>query len=110
MSLNSFQERPIGISLRLPSDLIAGLDKLREKERTDRTHLIVKAIEYWIQVEGKVTSDGEYLQKIAEIETHLSSIKQVLMRNQEEIERLQKIIEIQNTTIDTLVSKISTNR
>ena len=102
----SRKDRPLTTSLRIPADLVEGIEKIQANEHSDRTHVIIKAIEYWVKVEGKVTADGEYLARMKNIEDTLQSLTTTILRKEEEIAGLQEIIRRQTETIDTLLGKI----
>lgn len=104
----SKKERPLTTSLRIPADLVEGIEKIQANEHIDRTHVIIKAIEYWVKVDGKVTADGEYLTRLKNIEETLQNLTDTLQKKEEEIARLQEIIRRQTETIDTLRGKIPT--
>ena len=102
----SRKDRPLTTSLRIPADLVEGIEKIQANEHSDRTHVIIKAIEYWVKVGGKVTADGEYLSRLRNIDETLESLAAAVQKKDEEIAGLQEIIRRQTETIDTLLGRI----
>jgi len=68
-------ERPEQVSLRLPKHLAAKVDDFKEKEGTDRSVIILCALRYWLEVDGNVTTDNEFLIRLSHIEAYLSDLQ-----------------------------------
>ena len=107
------KEKPKGTSIRLPNDILSKVEQIQLRERTDRTSVIVKAVEYWVSVDGKATSDGEFLQRLDQMDTRIVDLTSLVKDSEAEIIQLRQTIEDlktlsmkQNTTIDFLVEKI----
>jgi len=99
--------KPEQISLRLPASMIKELDQLKEKEGTDRTVVIVRALKYWIRVEGNITTDAEYLNRLTQMETELAEVRDSLAKitaqYEEEAAAKREIISELQKTINTLL-------
>ena len=93
------------IGIRIPTDLLEKIDRMKEEAGADRTTVILNALKYWVKTGGNVTSDAEYLTTIKMIATDLQSI----MRNETEIEKLHNIIAEQQNTINSLLRLIPRN-
>lgn len=95
------------ISLRLPSGLIHDLDLLKEKEGLDRSAIIVRALKYWVSVQGNITTDAEFITLLKEMKTELASQKTTLTNAlehyQEEITTQRTLLAEQQKTINTLL-------
>lgn len=101
------QKRPIATSLRIPADLLEGLEQIQREQHTNQTGVIIQAIAYWISVNGKATADGEYLNRLSNLEKANRDTVELLQKQGKELEELRTIIAKQNNTIDTLLEKIS---
>lgn len=112
------------ISVRVPADLLQKLDVLKQEEMLDRSTLIVRALKYWVSVEGKITSDQEYLtrlknidQNIDEVNTQIQKFTQDIGENiaksteeyLHEIKELRGLLSEQQKTINTLLRMIPKN-
>lgn len=62
------------ISIRIPSDLLRQIDTIKEREGIDRTALIIRALRYWVAVDGNVTTDNEYLNRLEKLEKNMAVI------------------------------------
>ena len=91
------------VSLRIPSDLLKDLDAHREHECADRTTIILRALRYWLKIDGKVTTDNEILTRLSEIEQSSKEMKNSFLEYQGDIKDLIGIIAQQQATIDTLL-------
>ena len=95
------------ISIRLPVDVIEGLNNLKEKEQTDRSSIIVKALRYWISVDGNVSTDNEYVEKIKNMDAVISELQksmQDIVNNYERESAVNReLLAEQQKTINTLV-------
>lgn len=98
------------ISIRLPLDLIDDLNKLKEKEQIDRSAIIVKALRYWVSVQGHVSEDNEFLNQIKEIKTRQEEMKtqldKMLMQYENEATENRALLAEQQKTINTLLRMI----
>lgn len=94
------------VSLRIPSELLKDLDAHREQECADRTTIILRALRYWLKIDGKVTTDNEILTRLSEIEQNSKEIKNGFLEYQEDVKDLKRIIAQQQATIDTLLRMI----
>ena len=119
-------ERPRQFSLRIPEDLAVKIDQLKEKEGTDSTVIILRAIKFWLDVDGKATNDHDLLGRITAIETELQNQREnerkrfteyqqeLASKNSQLIDlsatltRLQGSVERQQSTIEKLVELIGT--
>ena len=105
-SINKLEQ----ISIRLPLDLIDDLNKLKEKEQIDRSAIIVKALRYWVSVQGHVSEDNEYLNQIREIKTRQEEMKtqldKMLMQYENEARENRALLAEQQKTINTLLRMI----
>ena len=119
-------ERPRQFSLRIPEDLAVKIDQLKEKEGTDSTVIILRAIKFWLDVDGKATNDHDLLGRITAIETELQNQREnerkrfteyqqeLANKNSQLIDlsatltRLQGSVERQQSTIEKLVELIGT--
>lgn len=109
------------VSVRLPIDLLKQLDELKVKEGRDRTAVIVQAVKYWVSVQGKITTDHEYLNRlrvldenVESINVHLSELnasiderlRDIRDENSIEIKELRGLLAEQQKTINTLLRMI----
>ena len=94
------------IGLRIPIELLDKVDQLKEIEETDRTTIILNALRYWVKIEGKVTTDNEYLTRLKNLDENNSALLKIAERHDAELAEMRKIIAQQSTTIDTLLEKI----
>ena len=92
-------ERPRQFSLRIPEDLAVKIDQLKEKEGTDSTVIILRAIKFWLEVDGKATNDHDLLGRITAIETELQEQKENECKRFAEY---QQELASKNTTINNL--------
>ena len=107
------KESPIPISVRLPQDLYNEVERIRMRDRMDRTNLIIKAVEYWVSVDGQVVTDNELLTRLNKIEKTTAESASLITDYQTEIESYRKdveelkaIVSQQNTLLDLLLNKI----
>ena len=95
------------ISIRLPVDLIDDLNKLKEKEQIDRSVIIVKAIRYWLSVDGNVSTDNEFLNQIREMKSELNEVKslmgETISHYEKESAEMRTLLTEQQKTINTLL-------
>ncbi|HJJ61991.1 MAG TPA: hypothetical protein O0X21_00765 [Methanocorpusculum sp.] len=97
------------VSLRIPSDLLKDLDAHRERECTDRTTIILRALRYWLKIDGKITTDNEILTRLSEIEQNSKTITETFQEYQGDVKELKGIIAQQQATIDTLLRMLPKN-
>ncbi|MDO5844366.1 MAG: ribbon-helix-helix domain-containing protein [Methanocorpusculum sp.] len=90
------------IGLRIPSDLLMKIDKLKDEEGIDRTALILRALRYWIGVNGKISTDAEYLNSIKKIESGVGN----LLNDMNEIKTLREQVAEQQKVISALVKML----
>lgn len=107
------KESPIPISVRLPQDLYNEVERIRMRDRMDRTNLIIKAVEYWVSVDGQVVTDNELLTRLNKIDRTTAESASLIKDYQTEIETYRKdveelkaIVAQQNTLLDLLLNKI----
>ena len=108
-------EKPEQVSLRLPKDLAAKVDYFKEKEGTDRSAIIIRALRYWLEVEGNVTTDHEFMRRLGRIEENTEDFRKIIEHNLEksnisfEKERLnyQEVILKQQLTIEALLDLVA---
>ena len=107
------KESPIAISVRLPQDLYNEVERIRLRDRMDRTNMIVKAVEYWVNVDGQVVTDNELLTRLNTIDKTTAESAALIKDYQTEIEEYRKdveelkaIVAQQNTLLDLLLNKI----
>lgn len=100
-------ERPVGISLKLPVELISQLERIQKEERVDRTNLIIKCIEGYMSAGGKTKSEIEILKRMDIFEEKLGKIADTISTYEQTVKTQQQIIEKQSSTIDILLSKIA---
>ena len=94
------------IGLRIPSDLLEKIDKLKNDEGIDRTALVLRALRYWVSVEGKVTSDAEYLTSMQKVQTGIES----LQADMTEIKSLREQVAEQQKIIAALVKLLPNDK
>lgn len=94
------------IGLRIPSDLLEKIDKLKNDEGIDRTALVLRALRYWVSVEGKVTSDAEYLTSMQKVQTGIES----LQADMTEIKLLREQVAEQQKIIAALVKLLPNDK
>ena len=90
------------ISIRLPTDLLSQLDSMKEEEGIDRTALIVRALRYWVSVNGRVTTDNELLTRLDKIEREMAVISEKIQSETD----LQKQVNQQEQVIDALLKRV----
>ena len=78
------------VSLRIPSDLLKDLDAHREHECADRTTIILRALRYWLKIDGKVTTDNEILTRLSEIEQSSKEMKNSFLEYQGDIKGFER--------------------
>ena len=108
-------EKPEQVSLRLPKDLANKVDYFKEKEGVDRSTIIIRALRYWLEVDGCVTTDHEFMNRLSRIEENTDEFRKIIERNVErstesfEKERLnyQEVILKQQLTIDALLELVA---
>ena len=97
-------EKPEQISMRMPKDLVSKVDLLKAKEGVDRSAIINKAVRYWTDVEGNITTDHQILSRLDTIETNTtelrSEIYKVILDFRKEKDQLRELIDKQQNTID----------
>lgn len=54
--------------MRMPKDLVVKVDALKKQEGVDRSVVINKAVRYWTEVGGNVTTDHQILVRLTCIE------------------------------------------
>ena len=95
------------ISIRLPVDVIEGVNNLKEKEQTDRSLIIVKALRYWISVDGNVSTDNEFLNQIREMKGEINELKNLMSETvshyEKEATEMRTLLAEQQKTINTLL-------
>ena len=90
------------ISIRLPTDLLSQLDSMKEEEGIDRTALIVRALRYWVSVNGRVTTDNELLTRLDKIEKDMAVISEKIQSETD----LRKQVNQQEQVIDALLKRM----
>ena len=90
------------ISIRLPTDLLSQLDSMKEEEGIDRTALIIRALRYWVSVNGRVTTDNELLTRLDKIEREMAVISEKIQSETD----LQKQVNQQEQVIDALLKRV----
>lgn len=90
------------IGLRIPSDLLIKIDKLKDDEGIDRTALVLRALRYWVSVGGKISTDAEYLNSIKNIEEKVETIQTDIC----DIKNLREQVAEQQKIISTLVKML----
>lgn len=109
------------VSVRLPVDLLKQLDELKVIEGRDRTAVIVQAVKYWVSIQGKITTDHEYLNRLGTLDENVDSInhhlselntsiderlREIRDENSIEIKELRGLLAEQQKTINTLLRMI----
>ena len=94
------------IGLRIPADLLAKIDKLKNEEGIDRTALVLRALRYWVNVEGKVTSDTEYLTSMRKVQEGIET----LQADMNEVKSLREQVAEQQKIIAALVKMLPSDR
>lgn len=61
--------------MRMPKDLVTKVDALKEKEGVDRSAIINKAVRYWTEIEGNITTDHQILSRLDSIETTTTELR-----------------------------------
>ena len=104
-------EKPEQISMRMPKDLVSKVDLLKAKEGVDRSAIINKAVRYWTDVEGNITTDHQILSRLDTIEANTtelrSEIYKVILDFRKEKDQLRELIDKQQNTIETLLAMLS---
>lgn len=90
------------IGVRIPSDLLMKLDKLKDEEGIDRSALILRALRYWVSVNGKISTDAEYLNSIKKIEENV----EIIQTDISDIKNLREQVSEQQKVIATLVKML----
>lgn len=105
--------KPVPTSVRIPSEIDDKLEKILEREHVPKTSLIIKAVEYFVATDGKLTSDGEYIKNIKTIEQNFKNLNDTLKEQNARIDSLQNELkelrcanEQQNSVIEKLISLI----
>lgn len=97
--------------MRMPKDLVSKVDLLKAKEGVDRSAIINKAVRYWTDVEGNITTDHQILSRLDTIETNTtelrSEIYKVILDFRKEKDQLRELIDKQQNTIETLLAMLS---
>ena len=96
-------EKPEQVSLRLPKQLATKVDYFKEKEGTDRSAIILRALRYWLEIDGNVSTDNEFLNRLSNIESDLSDLRKNVELLEKERQNYQEVILRQQSTIETLV-------
>ncbi len=104
-------EKPEQISMRMPKDLVSKVDTLKEQEGVDRSAIINKAVRYWTEVEGNITTDHQLLNRLETIETNTTELRgeidKVIQDFRKEKDQLQELLGKQQDTIDTLLAMLA---
>ncbi len=99
------------ISVRLPVDLLNELESLKKRDGIDRSIIIVKALKYWVSVEGNVSTDNEFINQISEMKNEIEGLKislsEISKTYEKETQENRQLIKEQQTTINTLLRMIS---
>ncbi|MDV0442364.1 ribbon-helix-helix domain-containing protein [Methanorbis furvi] len=90
------------IGIRVPTDLLDKINALKDAEGVDRTAIILRALRYWVSIEGKVTTDNEYLNRITSIDQNVTEVALGVKNMQE----LKDLVMEQQKTINTLLRLI----
>lgn len=97
--------------MRMPKDLVSKVDLLKAKEGVDRSAIINKAVRYWTDVEGNITTDHQILSRLDTIEANTtelrSEIYKVILDFRKEKDQLRELIDKQQNTIETLLAMLS---
>lgn len=104
-------EKPEQISMRMPKDLVSKVDLLKAKEGVDRSAIINKAVRYWTDVEGNITTDHQILSRLDTIEANTTELRseicKVILDFRKEKDQLRELIDKQQNTIETLLAMLS---
>lgn len=108
-------EKPEQVSLRLPKDLANKVDYFKEKEGVDRSTIIIRALRYWLEVDGCVTTDHEFMNRLTRLEENTDEFRKIIERNLEktaasfekERQNYQEVILKQQLTIDALLELVA---
>lgn len=100
-------EKTEQFSLRIPKDVMDKIDELKLEEGTDRSVILMRAIKYWLSVDGKITTDNEFLTRLNEITDELKSYRILCSDFQKERLNYQETIMKQQNTINTLLELLS---
>lgn len=105
--------KPVPTSVRIPAEIDDKLEKILEREHVPKTSLIIKAVEYFVSTDGKLTSDGEYIKNLKRIEENHQTLIEILKEENKRIDALQTELkelrtanELQNSVIEKLISFI----
>ena len=99
-------EKPEQLSLRIPKDVADKIDEFKEKEGTDRSVIILRAVRYWISVGGNVTNDNEYLNRLNSLFEEMQHYRNLCAEFQKERQGYIETIKKQQGTIETLLELI----
>ena len=94
------------ISIRLPIDLINQLNEFKEKIQVDRSAVIIKAVRYWLSVEGNVSTDNEYITQIKDMSLKIDNLTKTindLSTKCNELSDFRELLSDQQNTIHALV-------
>lgn len=90
------------IGIRVPTGLLEKINALIDAEGVDRTTIILRALRYCVAVEGKVTTDNEYLNRINTIDQNVIDIASGV----KDVQELKDLLMGQQRTINTLLHLI----
>ena len=99
-------EKPEQLSLRIPKDIADKIDEFKDKEGTDRSVIILRAVRYWISVGGNVTTDNEFLNRLNTLFEEMEHYRKLSVEFQKERESYVETIKKQQGTIETLLELI----
>lgn len=102
MTDNYKKQKPIATSIRIPEELMAGIEKIMKRDMMDKTNVILQAIEYWVKHEGIIIDDDNLKEKVYHIEEIITDMQNTISKYEESISDLHKIIITQSNTIDKL--------
>ena len=108
-------EKPEQVSFRLPKELANKVDYFKEKEGVDRSTIIIRALRYWLEVGGCVTTDHEFMNRLTNIEENTGEFRKIIERDLEktaasfekERQNYQEVILKQQLTIDALLELVA---
>lgn len=108
-------EKPEQVSLRLPKEFANKVDYFKEKEGVDRSTIIIRALRYWLEVDGCMTTDHEFMNRLTHIEENTGEFRKNIERNLEktaasfekERQNYQEVILKQQLTIDALLELVA---
>ncbi|HJK10107.1 MAG TPA: ribbon-helix-helix protein, CopG family [Methanocorpusculum sp.] len=108
-------EKPEQVSLRLPKDLATKVDYFKDKEGVDRSTIIIRALRYWLEVDGHVTTDHEFMKRLDTIESESEMLRKTFQQNiektavafEKERQTYQELILKQQLTIDALLELVA---